>query len=120
MTQADLRERMEVARVTLERACDLLMDPTPQRLEDCRVELAMAATSLPGCTAELSRHAGDAVLLAQALRLRQAVQRAGLLLRGAAEHHGKWFQILRAKMGGYTAQGDLAAVSCAARVWLRG
>ncbi len=106
--------------MALERACELLVDPAPQNLEDCLAELGTAAASLASCRAELARHSGEAGLLAKALGLRGTVHRAGFLLRTAADHRQKWFQILRAKMGGYTAQGDPVAVSCAARVCLRG
>jgi hypothetical protein len=117
---ADLQARMETARATLERACELLLDPSPQSLEDCLALLGAVAAALTGSRAEWEGHAGDPALRAEAGRLREAVHRAGFLLESAAAFHRKWLQILRTKMGGYTAQGDPAEVVCAGRVWLQG
>ncbi|MDR3700093.1 MAG: hypothetical protein P4L56_10690 [Candidatus Sulfopaludibacter sp.] len=120
MLAADLQGRMAEACTALERAGELLVRPSPENLEDCRVALGTAQAALEECTSELQAHAGDPALLAQALRLRLAVRRAGWLHRTAAEHHRKWFQILRAKLGGYTALGSPAEISGVARVWLQG
>jgi hypothetical protein len=120
MPKASVEARMEAARKGLDLACQLLINPSPHRLEDCRLALGMAATSLAGCTAELARHAGDGTFLEHALRLRDAVHQVDYLLTNALNYHGKWLQILRSRMGGYTAQGDPAEIVCAGQVCLTG
>jgi hypothetical protein len=120
MLAADLQARMAGACFALERAGELLVCPSLENLEECRVTLRTAQSALEECTPELPGHAGDPALLAQAIRLRGAVRRAGSLQQTAAEHHRKWFQILRAKLGGYTALGSPPEISGVARVWLQG
>ncbi len=119
MLAAVLQARMVEASAALERICELLVRPSPESLEECRVALATAQAALEQCTPELPGHAGDAALLAQAIRLRLAARKAGYLHQTAVEHHRKWFAILRAKLG-YTALGSPLEISGAARVWLQG
>ncbi len=120
MSARDLAAQMEIVRAALERAAKLLVNPVPRNLEDCQSALDMAASRLAGCTADLDRHTGDPALLAESIALRQGVRHAAFLLHTAAEHHRKWYQILRAKMGGYTSEGCPAEISGAGRIWLRG
>jgi hypothetical protein len=120
MLAADLQAGMAEACVALERAGELLVLPSPENLEGCRLALGAAQAALEECAPELPGHAGDPALLAQACRLRMAVRKAVCLHQTAAEHHRKWFQILRAKLGGYTALGIPPEISGVARVWLQG
>ena len=120
MPAAVVEARMAEACAALERTCELLVRPSPERLEDCRAALATAQAALEKCTPELAGHAGDAALLTQAIRLRLAMRKAGYLHQTAAEHHRKWFEILRAKLGGYTALGSPPEIFGTARVWLQG
>jgi len=120
MSAAELHARTEAARVALDRACTLLVDPAPRNLEECHSILGAVISQLESFAAELDGPVGDPKLLAQAFGLRQTVRHAGFLLQKAAEHHKGWFQILRAKMGGYTAQGDPSEICVASRVCLRG
>jgi hypothetical protein len=120
MLAADLQARMAEACFALERAGELLVCPSSENLEECQVALGAAQAALEECTPELPRHAGDPELLAQAVRLRLAVRKAACLQQTATEHHRRWFQILRAKLGGYTALGSPPEISGVARVWLQG
>ena len=113
---ADLHGRIETAQAALDRACQLLTDPTLKNLEDCLGGLSTAAASLSG----LPVHAPDASLLSEAANLRRSVHRGASLLENAERYHATWFRTLCANTGGYTAEGDPVAMSGAARISLRG
>ncbi len=48
---------------------------------------------------------GDCLTQAEVARLRRSLQRARLLLDGAARFHTRWHNILAGMSGGYTAEG---------------
>ena len=121
MLAAELEARLAEACAALERAGELLLRPSPENLDGCTAALAAAEAGLERCPAEgWRRHAGDASLLEQALRLRRVVRNTGHLLHTAAQHHRRWSQILRARLGGYTAMGRPAEMPGLARVSLQG
>ena len=120
LSDSELQARMETALAGLERAHELLVRPTQRNLDDCRAALNSAVASLTIPAPAWAEHAADAGLAAKALHLRQSVANASYLLRTAARRQRKWLQILRSKIGGYTACGDPAELTAASRFCLRG
>lgn len=110
-----IEERLAAALRETERACHLLLTPTMQSLDDCLGILESASVTLADC-----RSASDAALLETVLRLRQTITRAGKLLDTAAEYHRNWHQILRARLGGYTASGGPVELPFGSRLAVQG
>jgi len=120
MNSLDLEARLQSAAQEAERACALLLNPIGQNLEECLAALGMAASNLEGCRSALAQSPGHPTLLGPARSVQMVVARAGSLLKTAEEFHRNWFQIFRAKLGGYTARGDAAELACASRVSVQG
>jgi hypothetical protein len=120
MSVAELKAVMEAAQADVERVCVLLVNPALPNLAACQSALGTAFSRLSSCAVHFDGFAGDATLLAQAAQLRQAIRHTDCLLQTAAAHRQRWFQILRSKMGGYTAQGEPPEISGASQVFLRG
>jgi hypothetical protein len=114
------------ARLALIEAGDLLRSPRPARLERCEAALGLAVRELTACKAALGDGGNrpDALAcpetLAEARGLKTALERASRLLDSAADHHRRWSRVLGALVGGYTAQGEAAAVTPPSRTILRG
>jgi hypothetical protein len=106
----------------VEKACDLLQDPTPAAVDGSALALGRAISELgewrgafEGCDKRANRLA-----LEEAARLRTAVRRAGRLLETAAQYHAKWRLALESLCAGYTASGAPAATARSGRLCLRG
>ncbi len=110
---------MEQACLAVTRARKLLLRPNPKSLEECREALDSAREILAECPGKWQGHP-DPELRAQAGRLNLAVVHAAYLLARAAEHHGRWFHILRSRTAGYTARGEAGEISGPPRLMVRG
>ena len=114
------------ARLALIEAGDLLRSPRPAQLERSEAVLGRAVRELTACRAALGdgENRPDALecpeTLAEARGLKTALERARRLLESAADHHRRRSRVLGALVGGYTAQGEAAAVTPSARMVLRG
>jgi len=120
MDSPDLEARLQSAAREAERACDLLLSPVGQNLEECLAALGTAACHLQDCQAALAQSRGEPALLGQARHVQATVAHASSLLTTAEEFHRNWFQIFRAMLGGYTARGDAAELACPSRVYVQG
>jgi hypothetical protein len=120
MDFSDLEARLWSAAREAEKACDLLLNPVGQNLDECLAALGTAASHLEDCQSALAQSLGHSALLGQARRVQAVVARAGSLLRTAEEFHRNWFLIFRARLGGYTARGDAAELACSSRVYVQG
>jgi hypothetical protein len=100
----------------VQHACDLLLAPTPDALDDCSTRLEDAV----GHLAALSTSNNSPETLAEARRLRGAVRRAGALLANAAEYHHRWQEWIGVRTSGYGPDGVPGETVHAARLCLRG
>jgi len=112
--------RLAATRAAVTRACGLLEWPSPANLDRCAGVLEKAAADLAEGRGKLREARRNAACLAEAQRLRSAIERAGTLLCKAFEYHARWNRILGAMAGGYTATGDAAPVVRRGRVLVRG
>jgi hypothetical protein len=120
MDSPELEARLQTAAREAERACDLLLNPVAQNLDECLAALGAAASHVERCQSALAQSPGSPTIFGQARRLQAVVARAESLLKSAEEFHRNWFQIFRARLGGYTARGDPAELACASRVYVQG
>ena len=120
MIAAPAAERLATARSDVNRACDLLIAPTPEALQGCQKAL-MSAVSAVSEYCDLCRQARSDPAEATAVRsLRTEIHRAGRLLQNLQNFHRGWERILGAMSGGYTAGGHPAPVIRAGRLNCRG
>jgi len=112
--------RLAAAHAAVARACGWLESPSPANLDRCAMMLEKAAADLAEGRGKLAEARRSAASLAEAHRLRGAIEGAGTLLHKAFEYHARWNQILGAMAGGYTATGDAAPVARRGRVLVRG
>jgi hypothetical protein len=117
MTSAGISQPVELARAEIERACQCLLHPAAETLEQSLFALGSAVAHLQAAGNPCR---GNPQALAQADRLREAIRRAGFLLNTASEYHAGWLRILRARMAGYTAEGAPGEVRCASRISVEG
>jgi hypothetical protein len=120
--QSALADRLKAARIEVDRACDLLVQASPESME--RSALALEAASRkcrPAEWRELLPETAEqkAAALEQARQLRAAIRRASHLLETAATFRRNWTRMLCAMTGGYTGQGSPALISRASRVLVR-
>jgi hypothetical protein len=110
-------ERLAAARNAVDDACQLLLSPTPQQLDDCSRLLQSAISEVCGVR-EGVRTPTDA--LRQVRLLRASIGRAARLLESAASFHAHWIRCLGALCAGYTGQGQPAALDRGARLLAQG
>ena len=117
---ATASERMAAARTAVDRACQLLLSPTPEQMDRCTHLLEKAVSelnSIPDGT-QLTG-ASKAKALLETHRLASSLHRARRLLESAVAFHANWIRCLAALCSGYTSQGQPAALQ-RGRVLVRG
>ena len=112
-----LQEKLRRARGDVQRACEMLVSPTPQILDQCFVLLETTTQDLAGCREEPG---GNPAALQEALQLHAAVHHAKALLDGAFAFHQAWARRLGAMTAGYTPHGEPACVAGGFRLVVRG
>jgi len=120
VTGAPGAERLALARSEVNRACNLLIAPTPETLNDCQDALQRAVSALTELPVESHDVAGGLDAQSVARSLRAEVLRAGRLLQNLASFYRGWERILGAMSGGYTASGNPAPVARQGRFCCRG
>jgi hypothetical protein len=116
----DMVEPLISVRRQLDRACDLLTNPTPDCMDACIALLETAATELAKSIPNGSPNAPNRAALEDALSLRNSFSRAFRLLQHAADFHRNWTLIRGAMTGGYTPRGDPAPVVHLNRICVEG
>jgi hypothetical protein len=137
VVNVELMAQLVTVRSDVNRACELLVTPSPGSLDRCSRVLEAATHRLaesqphfgaamnsreiagPSVIADLSVIAGPSVL-GEAYRLRAALRRAASLLEGANGFHRNWSRLRDAMTGGYTGRGDPAPVPRGSRISIRG
>jgi hypothetical protein len=107
----ELPRAIRLARSHVDRACNLLLAPSPATLEACTAELETAVAALSGIGAAREGKMADPAARDEALRLQAAVGAAGRLLQGAAAYHVRWAAVLGALTAGYTGRGEAAPLA---------
>ena len=120
MPSAPGAERLIVARSEVNRACDLLIAPTPEALNSCQDALARAVSELTKFRSSCQEGSAGSNAKPLARELRAEILRAGRLLQSLAGFYRGWERILGAMSGGYTADGDPAPVARIGRLCCRG
>jgi hypothetical protein len=116
-----LTEQFAAARGKLERACELLLSPSPAALDQCTPLLEAAVTKITACRAALTGPVRtEPSAYAEGRRLQAAVRRARRLLESAAEYHQNWARRMGAMSAGYDSRGEPAAVDRGRRLIIRG
>jgi hypothetical protein len=105
------------ARGDVQRACEMLVSPTPQILDQCFVLLETTTRDLASCRPEPD---GKASALQEAQQLHAAVGHAKTLLDRAFAFHQAWTRRLGAMTAGYTPHGEPACVAGGFRLVVRG
>jgi hypothetical protein len=123
MTAAPGAERLAIARAEVNRACNLLIAPTPDALNGCQDALERAVSALRDFRSgrlEVDADPGDgAGDRASVQSLRAEVMRASRLLQNLARFYRGWERILGTMSGGYTASGNPAPVARQGRIYCR-
>jgi hypothetical protein len=119
------KERLSEARSQLIEASRLLISPVPESLDRCAQLLETAITSVAACYADLTAKrdalpAPDLAAIEEARQLQHAIGLVKLLLDTALNFHFHWSRRLGVMTGGYTADGEPAAVEHGNRVLGRG
>jgi len=120
MRGAALVEQLMAARQQLDFACELLVKPSPEAVDNCSSVLEAAGHSLAECQPGLNAQAGNATALEAAWRLRRSFVRTTRLLHSAADFHLNWMQLRGAMTGGYTGSGESAPLLHGNRISLHG
>jgi len=117
LMNVELMQQLVATRSDVDRACELLVSPSPGSLDRCSRVLEAAIHRL----AESQPQSGaPPAVLGEAYRLRAAVRRAASLLEGANGFHLNWSHLRDAMTGGYTGRGDPAPVPRGSRISIRG
>ncbi len=111
------KKQLSQARAEVTQAVEALLSPTPQALDRCALLLQAAIKNV---TASPSVSGETQGALEEARQLQRAVRRARMLLDAAFEFHRQWNRRLGALSGGYTPEGEPAAVKPGFRLVLRG
>ena len=122
---APASERLTAARAAVDRACKLLLSPSPQQMDDCGRLLETAILEVRNFYDP--NHWGDPVngtesreALAEARLLKISIDRTARLLQGGAAFYCNWIRCLSALCAGYTGQGEPATLERGARLLARG
>jgi hypothetical protein len=113
-------ERLEAARSEMQRACDLLIAPTPEAMDSCQNALQAALSELVEFRSKIREISAGEATQRLAHGLRSEVQRAARLLQNLAGFYRGWERILGAMTAGYTASGEPAPVTRLGRLNCRG
>lgn len=113
-------EQLRWSSEQVERACALLLAPTPDALDGCSGVFEAAAHQLRALRPALDGAGGDPEMLVEAWRLQRNVRRAGALLANAAAYHTRWTHLLGVKTAGYRPGGEAAETPRSGRLSLRG
>jgi hypothetical protein len=119
MSAAPGAELLALARAEVNRACNLLIAPTPEALigvEDALERAVSALRDFRSACREVQAGPGDHVIVRA---LRAEVLRASRLLQNLAGFYRGWDRILGAMSGGYTASGNPAPVARRGRLCCR-
>ena len=122
---ASASERLAAARAAVERASQFLLSPTPEQMDGCARQLETAISEITEFhnTVTLTEPGSGAPrqdAIGQARLLKRSIVRAARLLESAALYHANWIRCLGALSGGYTPQGQPAAVERHVRLLARG
>lgn len=120
MPSAPGGERLVAARSEVNRACDLLIAPTPEALSSCQDALTRAVSELTGFRSSGQEVPAGSDVKSMACDLRAEILRASRLLQSLAGFYRGWERILGAMSGGYTSGGDPAPVARIGRLCCRG
>jgi len=114
---SNLQERLRSARTNVWHACELLLSPTPEILDQCSALLETTAREMVISRPE---PAGNESALQDARQLYTAVRRARVLLDSAFVFRQAWRRRLAGMTAGYTARGEPARVDPSFRLTVRG
>jgi hypothetical protein len=114
---ANCQERIRRARINVRHACEMLLCPTPQALDQCSVLLETTARDLAGSRPEPD---GNQSTLQEARLLHAAVRHARALLDSAFALRQAWSRRLGAITAGYTPGGEPARADPGFRLAVRG
>lgn len=95
------------------RACESLLVPTPESLDECALRLQAATKTVAQCASGVDAEKGA---LDEARQLQTEVRRTRILLNAAMEFHRQWNRRLGAMSGGYTPAGEPARVDYSRRL----
>jgi len=115
-----IKNRLDDIGKQLEEACELLLRPSPEVLDECATRCQQAAAELAASLPGLHLERGKPEVLAAAQRLSAAVRSARRLLENAAAYHNRWQALLGAMSGGYLRSGKAAPLVHSERFILRG
>jgi hypothetical protein len=113
-------ERLVAARSEVNRACNLLIAPTPEALHSCQDALERAVSELTEFRSGCRQVPAGSGARSMACALRDEILRASRLLQSLAVFYRGWERILGAMSGGYTSAGDPAPVARVGRLCCRG
>jgi hypothetical protein len=108
MTEPGTQDTLAAIGRDLDRACALLLSPSPANLDCCSGILESAVAGL------------DTVPTSDAQRFHGRVSKAAALLEHASQFHRSWRHILGAKCAGYQAGGQPAMLESPARLRVEG
>ena len=114
---SNLQEKLRSARTNLWHACELLLSPTPEVLDQCS---ALLVTTARNVAISWPEPGGNQSALQEARQLQAAVRHARVLLDSAFAFRQAWGRRLGAMTAGYTARGEPARVDPSFRLTVRG
>jgi hypothetical protein len=117
---APVAERLVAAQWEVKRACNLLIAPTPEALDNCQDALTRAVSALTEFRSQCLEVLADPGARPMVDALRAEILRAGRLLQNLAGFYRGWERILGTMSAGYTAGGDPAPVARIGRFCCRG
>ena len=115
--QRNTKEQLAEARTVVTEATQSLVAATPEALDRCAGLLREAAEKVAACTRKPD---SNEEALDEARQLQTAIERARILLDAAFRFHFEWSRRLGVISGGYTPDGEPAAVDRGARLAWRG
>ena len=104
----------------MQRACDLLIAPTPEAMDSCQNALQRALSELTEFRSRIKEISAGEATQRLACGLRTEVLRAARLLQNLAGFYRGWERILGTMTAGYTASGEPAPVTRLGRLNCRG
>ena len=113
-------ERLAAAHSEVKRACNLLITPTPEALNNCQDALSRAVSALTAFRSPCVEAPAGPGVMSMACALRVEVLRARRLLENLASFYRGWERIFGTMSAGYTAGGDPAPVARKGRLCCRG
>src|SRR5438477_7403721 len=115
---ADVEERLTAVRGEVDRACYLLLAPSPESLDRCARLLETAGRRLAEVRPDL--RGGRPAARTEAHRLRSSVRHAAQLLEAASSFHLNCNRLRGVLTFGYTERGDREPVPGVSRISLSG